>query len=93
MQQFGPRGNKRIEQMLIEHGIPRTPAVATERCCTSFLSLRHDLLEIVEVQKRLARLEQELATLRDGPQAVVGAVGGGLLAGTPRYVDSSNEAH
>eukprot|EP00958_Prasinococcus_capsulatus_P006087 scaffold582_cov385-Prasinococcus_capsulatus_cf.AAC.22 len=71
--------------MLAEHGIPRTPAVATEACCTSFLSLRHDLVGIVETQKRLARLEQELSSLRDNAQLRVGTSQAPAVAGTPRY--------
>eukprot|EP00898_Chlorokybus_atmophyticus_P004011 jgi/Chlat1/4610/Chrsp290S04353 len=68
----GSRVAKRMEQTLEELGVPKikTP---TEQVCKEYLTLRSEIMAMLELQKQVLRKESELAALRDNPAAEVPA--------------------
>ena len=55
---LGTKIVRRLDQIMTELGVGKSPLVATELVCNCYLALRQEMLKLLDVQKRLARKEQ-----------------------------------
>ena len=69
----GARSAKRVEQLLREYGLEGAPTTPTKAVSEAYLSLAIEIIETLEIQKRLARVETELQQLRNEANAAGGA--------------------
>lgn len=68
----GARSAKRVEQLMREYGLEEAPKTPTKAVSEAYLSLALEIIETLDMQKRLARVETELQQLRDSANAAGG---------------------